>query len=147
MQESTNIYQRARERKGITQERAAERLGISVESVKAYEGDRRLPPDGVVKAMVDVYDYEYLAYQHLARSSELGRALLPKTKEKRLAEAALSLLDAIPDLDQLRTDLIAIAKDGRIDDDEWPVFSQCMSSLEDLSRAYYELKFHRAGEA
>ena len=40
-----NIYQAARELKGLTQEVAAERLDLSVESLGAYEQDRRRPPD------------------------------------------------------------------------------------------------------
>ena len=38
-----NIYQAARELKGLTQEVAAERLDLSVESLGAYEQDRRRP--------------------------------------------------------------------------------------------------------
>ena len=37
MRENRNIYQSARELKGLTQEAAAERLDISVETIGAYE--------------------------------------------------------------------------------------------------------------
>ena len=46
-----NIYQAARELKGLTQEVAAERLDLSVESLGAYEQDRRRPPDSTVLRM------------------------------------------------------------------------------------------------
>lgn len=42
----TNIYKVARLKAGKTQEGAAEALGISVESLKAYESYSRLPPAG-----------------------------------------------------------------------------------------------------
>ena len=40
----TNIYKTARIKAGKTQEGAAEAIGISVESIKAYESYSRLPP-------------------------------------------------------------------------------------------------------
>lgn len=42
--EYRNIYKTARRAAGMTQEAAAERLGISVESVRAYETGQRIPP-------------------------------------------------------------------------------------------------------
>ena len=40
-EECRNIYKKARRSAGLTQEAAAERLGISVESVRAYETGQR----------------------------------------------------------------------------------------------------------
>ena len=39
-----NIYQLSREAAGYTQEKAAELIGISVESLRSYELDKRIPP-------------------------------------------------------------------------------------------------------
>ena len=55
MRENRNIYQAARELKGLTQEAAAERLDISVESLGAYEQDRRRPPDSTVLRMAQTF--------------------------------------------------------------------------------------------
>ena len=44
---SANRYARYRRAAGITQERAAELIGCSVESIKAYETGIRLPPEYV----------------------------------------------------------------------------------------------------
>ena len=50
---SSNIYQTARKAAGLTQEAAAERLALSVESLRAYETGDRLalgvtaPPHGL----------------------------------------------------------------------------------------------------
>ena len=40
-----NIYQAAREAAGMTQERAAELIGLSVESIRSYETEKRIPAD------------------------------------------------------------------------------------------------------
>lgn len=55
-----NIYQAARKAAGLTQEAAAERLAVSVESMRAYETGQRLPGDDVVTRMMAVYDAQYL---------------------------------------------------------------------------------------
>lgn len=59
-EECRNIYKKARRVAGLTQEAAAERLGISVESVRAYETGQRIPPNDVVEDMVVCYDYQRL---------------------------------------------------------------------------------------
>lgn len=46
-EEYRNIYKSARKARGYTQESAAERLGISVESLRAYETGQRVPPTEV----------------------------------------------------------------------------------------------------
>lgn len=51
-----NIYQAARRAAGLTQEAAAERLGISVESIRAYETGLRVPPMEVADLMVICYN-------------------------------------------------------------------------------------------
>ena len=75
MRNERNIYQTARELKGLTQETAAERIGVSVDTMGAYEQDRRRPPDSTVLRMAQVYDFPYLCYQHIA-SGELGGVCL-----------------------------------------------------------------------
>lgn len=56
-----NLYQRARLSAGLTQERAAELLDLSPESLKQYEGGRRIPPDETVARMVEVYSCPWQA--------------------------------------------------------------------------------------
>ena len=60
--EYQNIYKVARRAAGYTQEAAAERLGISVESVRAYETGQRIPPNYIVELMVILYNAQHLAY-------------------------------------------------------------------------------------
>lgn len=57
-----NIYQDARRTAGMTQERWAEALGLSVEAVRQYETDRCLPSDGVVARMAELSMLPPLGY-------------------------------------------------------------------------------------
>ena len=65
----TNIYQSARKIAGLTQERAAELLGLSVRSLADYESGLRLPPNDIADRMVTVYNSQLLAVQHLRKGT------------------------------------------------------------------------------
>jgi transcriptional regulator with XRE-family HTH domain len=142
--QSTNIYQRARDGAGITQERAAELIGISVESIKAYEGDRRIPPDSVVVSMIDVCNAPFLGQQHLRKASEIGRDIIPEVSEKQLAEAVCAFFASIPDLDKMRSQLISIAADGKIAPDEREPFDTIMDGLGHMVKSIFDLRYHKA---
>lgn len=92
-----NIYAAARNAAGLTQERAAECLAISVRSLADYESGVRLPSEEVAVQMVDVYHAQYLAYQHLRARSDLGRRLIPEVAADKLPQAVLELIDKIYD--------------------------------------------------
>ena len=72
-----NIYKSARKAAGLTQEAAAERLSISVESIRAYETGQRIPPNDVVERMVICYNTQYLAYEHLHETNALMSRVVP----------------------------------------------------------------------
>ena len=72
-----NIYQTARKVAGLTQERAAELLGLSPRTLADYEAGLRLPPNDVADRMVTVYNSQLLAVQHLRGSTQFARELLP----------------------------------------------------------------------
>ena len=50
-----NIYKTSRKKTALTQEVVAEKIGISVESVRSYETNQRIPPNEVVSLMVELY--------------------------------------------------------------------------------------------
>ena len=141
MRNYRNIYQTARELKGLTQEAAAERLDISVDSLGAYEQDRRRPPDSTVLRMAQLYDFPYLCYQHIA-SGELG-GVLPEVTPTSLEQATMRLVRLIGKfaksgrLDQL----LEINEDGRITAEERPLHDAIMAELRDITSTYLELDF------
>lgn len=139
MRNYKNIYQTARELKGLTQEAAAERLDISVDSLGAYEQDRRRPPDSTVLRMAQLYDFPYLCYQHIA-SGELG-SVLPEVTPKSLEQATMRLVRLIGKfaksgrLDQL----LEINEDGQITAEERPLHDAIMDELREITSTYIEL--------
>ena len=77
-QEYRNIYRRARKAAGLTQERWAEILGISVDSVKAYETGRTIPPDEIALGMSEAAGQQIYCYWHLLNKSRAASAILPE---------------------------------------------------------------------
>lgn len=133
----TNIYQSARKIAGLTQERAAELLGLSVRSLTDYEAGARVPPNDVADRMVTVYNSQLLAVQHLRGSARFAQELLPEVRPMALPEAALTLIDAVYDFadDRLDRELIDIARDGVISADERERFDRVVEKIRTITAA------------
>lgn len=139
--EYRNIYQIPREAAGFTQEKAAELIDISVESLRAYETDRRVPPDKTVVKMIEIYDARYLAYQHLKTSAEVGQAYMPNVKLSDLPTAILKLQKEVADFMKCRDEMIEITCDGMITEEERPRWEYILKELDDIAGAIMSVKF------
>lgn len=138
MQQSCrNIYKAARLAAGLTQERAAEMMGLSVRSVADYEAGVRVPNNDVVNQMVMCYNSQLLAIQHIRQSTTTARELIPEICDMHLSEAVLTLIDAIYDFadDRLDRELIDIARDGVIDEAERVRFERIVDKLNTITAA------------
>lgn len=145
MRENRNIYQSARELKGLTQEVAAERLDLSVESLGAYEQDRRRPPDSTVLRMAQLYDFPYLCYQHIQSGDLAG--VLPQVGHKSLECATMRLIRLIGSFAKTGRldDLLLISEDGVIAEEERPAFDCITSELGEIVSAALELTYASKG--
>lgn len=141
-EECRNIYKKARRVAGLTQEAAAERLGISVESVRAYETGQRIPPNDVVEDMVVCYDYQRLAFQHLHETNTLAAKVVPQLEERTLLETAIRIYNRLRRLEKggAVERLLDIAEDGQIDNEERPEFEEILTELRELVRSGMELE-------
>lgn len=143
-----NISQTGRRIAGMTQERWAEALDISVESVRLYESGRGMPSDDVATRMVEVSGAPVLGYWHLLNKSRVAADLLPQVDTVALPQAVIQLLRRIRDFDSShRIDrLVDIAEDGRIDQDERPDFEQITRELDGIVQAAMQLKYAKGGD-
>lgn len=142
-----NIYKRARSTAGLTQERWAEQLGISVESVRLYETGAGLPSDEVVTRMIEVAVLPVLGYWHLMNKSRVAAEILPEVKTVPLAQAVVQLLHRIREFDEQHRvrELLSIAEDGQIDSAERELFTQIVAELDSVVQAAMALKFAEGG--
>ncbi|MFL0198417.1 helix-turn-helix domain-containing protein [Clostridium sp. WILCCON 0269] len=143
VQEYRNIYQIARESAGLTQEKSSELLDISVDSLRAYESGKRIPPDKVVIKMIEIYNTQYLAYQHLKTSAEVGQKYLPEIEITDLSTAILNLQAQVGDYIACEKLLVRIASDGKISEDEKRDFERIAKELNDVVEAIYAFKFSK----
>ena len=140
-----NIYKNARKSAGFTQEKAAQLLSVSVDSLRDYEQSQRPVPSDVASAMCDVYQAPYLAVQHLRRSSELGKRVVPEIQLKDLPEAVLSVLAAVQRFIVKRDAMIEIVADGKIEEDEQAEWNEIMDRMNNLFVAMAICVFRKEG--
>ena len=117
--DARNIYQIARKTAGLTQEAAAERLALSVESLRAYETGQRIPGNDVVSMMMSVYSAQYLGIQHVqAAGAPLPACVQDVQVGQSLETSTLKLVNRwLAFANRHRCDqLLAIAEDGVIDE-------------------------------
>ena len=146
-EEYQNIYKTCRKSAGLTQEAAAERLGISVESLRAYETGQRVPPNEVVELMVILYNAQHLAFQHLRETNALYNSVVPEVRPKSVLEASAKLTNRIFAFAESHADrrLMRIAEDDRIDTQERPEFDAILEDLQDIVEAALELRCAKRG--
>ena len=148
-EEYRNIYKRARRARGYTQESAAERLGISVESLRAYETGQRVPPTEVVELMVICYDAQYLGYQHLRETNAMYGRVVPEVPQVGVLEASARLTNRIYRFAERHADkrLMLIAEDNVIDANERPEFDDILEDLQEIVSAALALRYAQSEQA
>lgn len=143
----TNIYASCRRRTGMTQEAWAEKLDVSVDSVKRYETDVRIPPLHIVKAMADLSGDESLAYRFLAKTTQ-ELDVLPDIEMVNLQAATIRMMNRMARFAAKARDrqLMEIAEDGIISEEEQPLYAEIMDELTGIITAFYQLKFYTEEE-
>lgn len=137
-----NLYQRARLSTGMSQERAAELLGLSPESLKQYEGGKTVPKDETVAKMVEVYHLPWLALEHAQATDRLG--VMPEVTPRPLPMASIALRNRLHDATGRLDALLRIAEDGIIDDTERPEFDSIVAELRETMGAIYQVIYSGA---
>lgn len=138
----TNLYASCRRRTGMTQEAWAEKLNISVESVKRYETDVRIPPIPVVRKMADLCGDALVGYKYIVKVSQ-ELEVLPDIDSVNLQAATIRLMNRMARFAAKARDrqLLEIAEDGIISADEKPLYDEIMDELSGLMSAFYQLRY------
>ena len=142
-----SLYARYRKAAGLTQERAAELLGVAVRTLAAWERGESTPPNARVLAMVDIYGSPTLAIEHLRYSNIIAYDVLPAVKAVPLAQAVCQLASAIRKLEAIHAEdqLLQIAADGRVDEIEKADYEQLLIELEPVMAAVLSLRYAAEG--
>lgn len=141
-QDYINICAACRKAAHMSQEQWAEALDVSVDTVKGWERNLRIPRDYQVCTMVKLCGEPYFAYLHLLQTSYcLG--VLPDVTKQSLERSAIQIVNSIIRFaDKHRgKDLLQIAEDGVIDEKERPIFNEIVRELNDIIGAAYSLRY------
>lgn len=139
-----NPYKTARKAAGLTQDRAAMLINVSVDSLRDYESNLRPVPNDVAAAMCDAYDAQYLAIAHL-RMTSIGRQAIPGFKLRDLPEAVLNLLNAVQQFVDKNPMIIRITADGIISPSEQKDWDNILRLADDLQAALMSVKYADIG--
>lgn len=140
-----NIYKTARKVAGLTQERWAEAVGVSVDSIRGYETGAVVPADETVRAMAEISGLSPLAYWHLCNKSALAADTLPEVEQLPLPQATIQLLCAINDFKEYHGGLLELAADGKITSNEIGYWSQIVARLDAVIKAAIQVKVAEGG--
>ena len=141
-----NIYKTARTVAGLTQERWAEAVGVSVDSIRGYESGAVIPTDETVKAMSEISGLAPLSYWHLCNKSTLAADVLPDVEQLPLPQAVVQLLCAIGDFDDNHRSLVKMAADGKISAGEAMEWEGIKKRLDAVIRAAIQVKIAEGGD-
>ena len=140
-QRTTNIYKNARQTAGLTQERWAEQLGVTADTVRLYESGRNYPSDEVAARMAEVAGMPVLGYWHLKLKSSLANDALPDVARVPLPQAVVGLLAAMDTIQPQVKELLVIALDGIVDAGETELFEDILDDLEAVVTAALAVKY------
>jgi transcriptional regulator with XRE-family HTH domain len=118
-----SIYKTARLDAGLTQEQAAEFLNVGVRTLAGYERNKPIPNSDIVLDMVKVYQTNWLGYEHLRQSSELGLLLLPGINYD-MPVSVLNLNKELYDLEKVKPEMFEIACNGCNKKSSWDIVSK-----------------------
>ena len=137
------MYARYRNAAGMTQERAAELLGVAPRTLQAWERGESTPPNARVLAMCDIYCSPTLAIEHLRYNSIIAYDVLPAVKAVPVAQAVCQLLSSIRKLEEIHAGdkLLEIAADGKVDEIERADFEQLLIELDPIMAAVLSLRY------
>lgn len=122
-----------REAREMTQESAAEAVGVCVDTWYAYEANLRLPPMETVPRICAALEAPWLAWYFQEAHGGAGN-VLPPAKAMRLSEAALTLIPRMRAFFTTAMDvrLMEIAADDQVDPEEEAIYRDIVDALRDL---------------
>ena len=95
--------------------------------------------------MADISGLKILPYWHLSQKSRIAGEILPTLEEQpALPQAVLGLLIAIENFQERgMRDLMRIASDGKVSDDEIIPFGQALAQLSEMVRSAYAVGYSK----
>lgn len=131
--EFSNIFRLARKEAGLTQEVATGLLLIKDRSTLVrYENDQVVPNDEMVFQMMYVYGAKWLGYEYLRMYTKIGKSILPPIFRRKIGHLTLMFKKECDDLRDIERDLVRIAYDDEITEDEQEEWERSSKEVEEV---------------
>lgn len=131
-----NIYQLAREEKGLTREKAGDLMvGMSSGRIEKIEYDQQEPTPYDIVQMADCYGRPDLCNYYCSHRCAIGDRYVPEIEITELSGIILETIASLNDIGSLTQKMVQIARDGKITDDEISDFALISSKLDAISLA------------
>ena len=142
-----NKYQEAREKAGLSREKASEATGISVSKIERIEyGDAYANPYEICE-MAKVYKEKNLYNYFCAEECHIGDKLgVPKIDYEAddLSQITLRILSILNTIEKDKEELIDITADDKISEDEIEEFKEIQKHLNQMETYIKSLQLHLA---
>ena len=128
-----SVYMLAREQQGFTREKASDEIdGITPSRLEKLEtGKIMMQPEDVVM-LARAYKEPRLCNYYCSHDCAIGRKSIPELEEKELPRIALEMVNAVSRLYERREDILMIAEDGVLAEDEYQKFSELRKIINKL---------------
>ncbi len=113
--ECLNIYKKARLEAGFTREQVYALTNISDSSLKAYESGKTIPGDETVLILCEAYKAEWLGLEHLAKTNPIIKRYATAIPIRGLCENIARFQAEKADVDNIITEIIRMACDGKLE--------------------------------
>jgi hypothetical protein len=135
-------YEKAREKCGLTREKASERMDyISADRIEKIENGRASANPEDVLAMAEAYEDSLLCNYYCSRECPIGRKHVPYIEIKDLSRITLETLSTLNSLNQLKDRFVDISVDDKITEDELDDFMLIREKLENISLTADTLRY------
>ena len=134
--ENKNIYQMAREAKGLTRAQASDRMpGITPARIEKIEYETQDPTPYDIVRMADCYGRPDLCNYYCSHKCAIGDRYVPEVEISDLSAIILETIAGLNDVSSLTSRLIQIGRDGKISDDEIKDFALISAKLDAITLA------------
>ena len=138
--ENKNVYQQAREKLGLSREKASEVTNMQTYRIERIENEKMHPDPWDVMEMAKGYKETSLCNYYCVHECPIGEKYVPQVKIKELPEIVLNMLASLNAMRQKQEKLIEISADGKIEQNELEDFVYIQKELEKISMSVDALK-------
>ena len=145
--ENKTAYQIAREKRGLTIEKAGELMdGITSDRIAKLEnGSVHVQPEDVV-LMAECYRAPELCNYYCTHECAVGEKTVEEIEIKSLSQIAIETLNSLNKMTRLKDRLLEIVEDGRVRPDESDDFLIIKSTLDKIAASVNALQLWVDGQ-